>query len=99
MADDRGATSAPPRKTLSRIWPAGYPQRRALAINPDQRRELAEMAQRLEDWIAERADERAMIAGLEQALADLQVLAADKSAPEVKLAIQAAGRLASPLAK
>jgi hypothetical protein len=58
--------------------------------------ELSEMAQRLEDLIAERADERAMIARLDQALADLQALAADKSAPEVKLAIEAAGRLESP---
>ena len=64
-------------------------------ISPDQRRALFEMAQRLEDLIAERAaaDEPAMIARLDQALADLQAAAANKAAPEAKLAIEAAGRL------
>ena len=65
--------------------------------NPDQRSELLEMAQRLEDLIAQRAadDERAMIARLDQALADIGVAAANKVAPEAKLAIGAAVRSGS----
>ena len=83
-------------KTNRREWPvATILPRVTHEMSPDQRRELSEMAQRLEDLIAERAaaDEPAMIARLDQALADLQAAAANKAAPEAKLAIEAAGRL------
>jgi hypothetical protein len=70
-------------------------------LSPHQRRELLEMAQRLEALIGERAaaDEPSMIARLDQALADVQAAAANKAALEAKLANEAAVRLGSPRAE